>query len=147
MNVFGYLNCLDYMFEINFTNLKGFEVQLVNRPRPASTIFAERVQQIFILNSRIEFYLNGSLVRSCADIKINYVRSIFQIVVFGPEPTLTLDNCEFRQPLCPLIFRYSRFELLQILGLMNTFYKKNLLSFTNDTHESLSMHLKGLKFA
>ena len=51
---------------------------------------------------------------------------------------IDLLNCEYKFKLCPLLFNNTWINELSLDGLTNTFYKKNILEFENQTFNSLN---------
>ena len=55
-----------------------------------------------------------------------------------------LRNIEFKQKTCPLVFKNSGIDTLMIDGLVDTFYKKNLLKFSNEIETDLDSKITRL---
>lgn len=143
LNLYGiilFLVLFDYkLIEIEMSNFETIELDLgllnissaIKSNRKDSSYF---FMQIF--NSRFDFRLDGRPAVSCQQMieaNLTEPKSIFQI-----EPSLYLVwiNPTFVRPLCPLLFRHARLSAFFITGIMDTFYKRNILSFTNDTFEA-----------
>lgn len=124
-----------YVLDLN--NLYGIELDLgIKLASPRSNLVRPSYFQADILNTRLDFRVNGKPVKSCADMReanLSSPRSLFQIAPKDQYLDLLLYNAHFVRPLCPLVFNNARIELLIIRGMMNTFYKRNFLSFNNDT--------------
>ena len=84
-------------------------------------------------STRFEFYLKGNRIRSCSDLKTT-PRSLFHAVI-EPDSLAFFVYAQIRYPICPLILRNFSFRNLQFNGFIHTFYKKNVLSFTNESSE------------
>ena len=115
---------------IHFWNLKGFETNILENMHS----FQNKIS-ISLSNSRFDFYHNKKLLKSCRDFtdsNLTQIQSIFQI---GSENfgNVVLKNVEYQQKTCPLVFLNSKIDSILINDLVNTFYKKNVLSFSNET--------------
>lgn len=93
-----------------------------------------------LVNSKLDFYVSShQLARSCqdyVDAYLTYPRSIFQIYLYY-YTQLTFLNCIYKHPLCPLLFRYARINVLTISGMSDNFFRKNTLLFTGSENNSL----------
>ena len=142
---------------LNLINVKGFEIfnSYDNFKNYLGTIGIER---IICLSCKIKFYIEKSLVKSCEDIfKANMTdfQSIFQIFpvnidIFGFNFSpgymkINLIDSDFgKYPWCPLVFYRSRISMLSLKGLVNSFYKINVLSFS-DYNESVYSEIQALE--
>ena len=44
-----------------------------------------------------------------------------------------LNNVDYKRKICPLMFSRTLIKQFSLVDLMDTFYKKNVISFTNDS--------------
>lgn len=130
----------------HFINLKGFDLDIDKTTTTTTTstttsttsIENHSLSSISFINCRLVFYVDSTRrVRSCVDIRSNNVttiRSIFQIsspsVRNGIE--ILLNNCEFKDRVCPLVFRNANIRWLHVYNLVDSFYRRNVLEFWND---------------
>ena len=105
-------------------NIKGFDI---NYNISISSTISYVV--IYFYDSTFEFYSNGTLIRSCDDLKPGIdPRPFFRnIVSFGT--TLNLKTVKFTTRICPLVFHSMSNGQIKIDCLIDTFYKRNLLEF------------------
>lgn len=103
--------------------------------------------EINFYNTRFDFRLNGQQVGSCQQFaNRTQVKSIFQIFPRSDFPHMIWLNPKFIRPLCPLVFQSAGFKYLATTGVVNSFYKHNSLSFTNDTFGDLDSWIYSLQF-
>ena len=105
------------------------------------------IYEIRIIRSKINFYdQNAKLMSSCADFYRSNQTSpatFFQIKDID-NMLISLHYCEYKTSLCPLLFKNSRIYYLTAFVMMNTFYKKNVLKFSDDfdeKREDLNSHI------
>lgn len=122
-NLLQYLSYFYWAVNLNFVKFNGFELNLISD----AEIYTDKVMNILFIGSKLDFYMNQKSVRTCEDIKTNLtlIRSILQI----SSREIYFDNCELKKPLCPLVFMNSYVETLFLIGMIDTFYKRNVLSF------------------
>ena len=144
MNFVAYTSFFLYYLDANFVNLNGFELDIIDKNQNISYyIEQDSVDKFYFINSKIEFYSNGRQMKTCQDIIDSYpdknisIRSLFQIqgVNNSNKANIALVYSEFRTALCPLVFNNSRIRSLYIVGLANTFFKRNLLNIENRTFD------------
>ena len=146
-NMIKYLTKYFYwFFDIYFVKLRGFEISLSN-----ITIKTTGIKYLICYGCRMNFYSNGKLIKSCEDIleSNSTVMSIFQMKLYHFKNLwyLELDNNEFPTDICPLVFKNSKIDYLVLTGLVDSFYKENILRFTNDTFYRLNSSIKGLQLS
>ena len=142
-NSFNLTRMLDYLVyfkwysDIHFNNLSGFEIDLSGNN--ASVIENSRdVKTIICVACTINFYTNGKLIKSCDDIESNStIMSILQIRL-SKYQEIAFDISDYPTNICPLVFKNSNMRKLFLMGLADTFYKKNILKFTNDVFNNLN---------
>ena len=122
---------------VHFWNLKGFETNILEDNKHS---FENRISiSISLSDIRLDFYRNKKRMESCKDFDFDFTdsnltqfQSIFQIGSDHFEKVV-LKNVEYQQKTCPLVFLNSKIDMISIFDLVNTFYKKNVLSFSNET--------------
>ena len=146
-NAMRYFSNFKSTVNVNFWNLNGFDVNLY-KVQLKNTF----IKSIELSNSRLEFYLNKSRIQSCQDIRNHEIHSIFQIKL-DPRSgiqgeKLTLRNCEFPKSglLCPLVFTKAQIYQLIVVNMANSFYKTNVLRFSNKTYKNLNSKITYLQF-
>lgn len=113
-------------FHVNF--YKNFSIPKYQKKTSAS---------IKIYESKFYFFLNGKRLDSCALLKqANYSeRWVFQTFeIHG----LHIISPRFKYDICPWLFSHLNAYKLYVGNLVNTFYKKNVLRFSNDYQEESS---------
>lgn len=88
-----------------------------------------------LVNTKLDFYLNeNKMIQTCEDMtQTKVVRSIFQLNArYGIEVIFFKSN--FHRPFCPLFFQNSRIFKLSINRMVNSFMKKNVISFTTNNN-------------
>lgn len=127
-------------FKLYLTSLEAIEVDLgLNYNASYDTLNRSIINfAIQMHNSRLDFRINGKPVEACQqffDANLTEPKSIFRIAPNQEFISMSWINPTFVRPLCPLLFKHARFTYLDITGIIDTFYKQNLLSFTNETFE------------
>ena len=113
--------------KVKLWNLKGFDVDIRNVKNESEDNF------IFSFsNCRLDLYHNKKRINSCQDIydlNITRIESIFQRNPYD----LYLRNIDYNQNIiCPLIFNNTDISLLTFRDMFNTFYKRNVVKFSNE---------------
>jgi len=106
-----YISFLKKQKSINFVNQKGFDLNIYENS------FIEDLTDINCINCQLNFYNQGKLVKSCDDIiqsNITSIQSFFQLSQFNSMLSFSLVFCEFKRPLCPLVFNSLTIEELII---------------------------------
>lgn len=126
----NFTNALRY-FEIFFDfsgiqiwSAKGFDLELYQDIRNIIILYVE------CFGCRLEFYSNHKRINSCEDMrKLNRsnISSLFQLSY--NYNIYILRNCEFKQIICPLVFMNVKLREFMITDIVDTFYKKNVLTF------------------
>ena len=122
---------------LRFFGLNGFDINMLegidleNKTLPY-------YMKIKLYNCRMEFYYNNNRINSCEDVKnanLTKIESIFQIAkVFF----YFLNNVEYKQEICPLLFSNVFLYYFWIVNIVDTFYKKNVIRFSNETFDDLN---------
>lgn len=138
---------------VHFWNLKGFDLNFLGKH--SKSMHKTHFTDIQLAKLRLDFYHNKKKINSCEDIlnsNITYIKSIFQvrsnhIKVKNDDYKIsfTLRNVEFKENICPLVFNNSIINNLVLIDVTDTFYKKNVLSFTNETFGYLESDIKKLQ--
>lgn len=141
----------DHQFQITITNLNAIEVDVcigVNYYGKELVNLNLINYTINIFNTVFDFRLEGKPVKSCGDmIDANKTepRSLFQISPREENIEMFWLNNRYIRRMCPLLFKNNRISKLTINGMHNTFYKQNVLTFTNDTFDNLDSKIVFLK--
>lgn len=143
-----FLLLFENFFRIYVANLHAIELDL-----GITQILYEKYSrtadnyEINFYNTRFDFRLGGQPVKSCQQFtNRTQVKSIFQIFPRSDFPHMIWLNPKFVRPLCPLVFKNAGFKYLATTGVVNSFYKHNSLSFTNDTFGDLDSWIYSLQF-
>ena len=147
-NMLAYLRYFYYYFEVYFYNVRGFDIDLSYDAKSRSTIENNPDVSTFLcVACRMDFYSNGKLIKSCEDIfQSNYstMMSIFQMKL-NKHKEFALVESEYETNLCPLVFENAEIYHFYLIGLVDSFYKKNVLTFTNDVFTSLNSSIYALE--
>lgn len=140
-NTFRYLIYFKNPINVYIWDLNGFDVNLFE-----DDYSFENKSDISIefRNCPLVFYHNKRKLQSCKDFidfKITKIESIFQMNKVK-STIATLKNVEYKQKTCPIVFTNTSLEELFFDGLVDTFYKKSVLSFSNDTFTRLNSTIK-----
>ena len=126
---------------IYFDNINGFYVNFMDQSHENKEINITQYNEIYeiiIQRSKINFYdQNDKLMSSCLDFYRSNQTSpstLFQIKDIK-DMWISLEYCEYKTSLCPLLFKNSSIYKLTAFAMMNTFYKKNVLKFSDDFDE------------
>ena len=146
---FGYFDETSLEFSINIINLKGFDINFLGEKKYS---FDKNYEpNIYINNCLLDFYHNKKKLNSCQDFldsNVTEIKSIFQQMYQGNKTTyiFELKNVEYKQKTCPIVFKNSRIKYLMIEKLIDTFYKKNVLTFSNEVNTELNSKITRLNF-
>ena len=135
--------------DINFVNLKGFELDIITTDQNISTHNFTHSYFLFqCIRCKIEFYSNGRHMKTCQDILNSdpnfIVMSLFQILPLNYLSQIILFHSEFKTTVCPLVFKNSHLEEFYVIGLADTFYKRNILTIENSTFDDLNSEINYL---
>ena len=138
-NMLEYLTYFYWYINVHFVNLRGIDINLSD----TETSIMENnpsVKAFIFIASTMNFYTNGKLIKSCEDIleSNSTIVSIFQINRINNFKNVAIDNCEFPNSICPLVFKNSNIYTLFLMGLVDSFYKNSTLTFTNNTFNDLN---------
>lgn len=146
-NMLKYILYLKKMMHVKFWGVNGFDLNIMGYLPKRSLI-----QIIFLSNCRIQFYHNKKRINSCQDISmanLTVIRSIFQIRLdlinmFGIYNGFILDDVDFKHKICPLLFVNTKSNSIMLIDLVDTFFKKNVLSFSNETYANLNSNISNI---
>lgn len=139
---FGLQDIIDFLllfeeeFYITFANLQKFDADLgIVSLLPAKYSYPTKF--IFhIFNTKFDFYVNSRVAKSCQDyFEANLTRpnGIFQVLPNSNYVEMFVLNSRFVRPICPLAFNKARIYKLTIKGMIDSFYKRNVIAFQNET--------------
>ena len=151
-NLIKYLTYFKSLTDVQLLNLKGFDLNFLEKNAFKYTSYFMYIQ---VANSRIDFYHDKRKINSCSDIwklNITHMRSIFQVrlnnIIINKNTikrNVILRNNEYKQSICPLVFFTSNIYRFVLIDLVDTFYKRSFLSFTNDTFWNLQSNINILQ--
>ena len=137
-NLINIINSVHFNYVLRMTNLKAIDANLFDI-QDDKIIEKTSRHEIEFINTRFSFYIDGKRTSSCQDFnKSNLLtpRSIFQIRSnYGVDQVL-FANSDFKDVLCPLVFKNAKISSLLITGMFNLFFKKNVLSFSKSPQNS-----------
>lgn len=114
--------------DLEFQYINGFQLDFkqINKSFKLSS-------SIKIYESKFDFYsANGSRITACDSLSLDESsgdkRWILQTFSYAK---LRIFKSTFKNPICPLVFNDSNINDMYIDNMINTFYKTNLLRFTN----------------
>lgn len=148
--LFSYLNYFYRYVNLHLVNLRGFEIELADDSANRSVIENSGVADILVVNSVLAFYTHdGRRVKTCADLaNTSHLTSLFQIQMTREayaekDFQVFLINCAYPERLCPRLFINALINRLYLLGLIDSFYSRRLLSFEQvnyDENETRSLN-------
>ena len=156
-NFLNYGSLFRSNINFNFVNLKGFDLNVIDSNFNPSfrNLTADFFYYFNCINCKIEFYSNGRPIKTCQEItnSINQtsvsIMSLFQFSCFLEHPVignlgpiLTLYDPHFKSTICPLMFNNSLIYNLNFISLVDTFYKRNILTFENQIFNNLNSTIK-----
>ena len=138
-NLLTYLKFFNWFTDLYFINLKGIGIDLNNK-NDDIIVNNPSTSKLYCIGCTMDFYTNSNkLISSCDDIidSNSTVLSFFQIKL-NFQKILVLDSCNYPNNICPLVFKNTNIESLALTGLVDSFYKRNTLTFTNDVFVDLN---------
>ena len=143
-NVYRYINYMKYPSKVFLWSVKGFDLNFQK-----SINYKSNITFIHVSKCRLDFYLGKKRISSCDDISksnITYIRSIFQIkLAINQTNSFVLRSVEYKQSICPVVFNNSIIPIFVLIDIVDTFYKRNVLSFTNEIYSSLKSNIEHLQ--
>jgi hypothetical protein len=115
--------------QITFRFIKGFDIGKFKK-RNVSI-------RLEFYYSKLEFYSNRSLIRSCDDFKSDFEYLFNAFLPSDDEfESVLYDvrfyNSEYNVEICPIILLFMRINALRFFGVQNTFYKRNYPKFVSN---------------
>ena len=142
--LFSYLNYIITSIYLNIVNANGFELDFdIDFFESTNNNSKYAIVNLLCVRCQFNFYKNGKSANSCKDIGKSSILSIFQFTYFGDQ---VLGECEFKETLCPLVFKNSKLNFLIVTGLIDSFYKKSILRFSNETFSDLNSIIYQVEF-
>ena len=146
-NVIRYLSFFKPKVYISFWSIKGFDVKFLGESYNMSK--NSSINVISLSDCRLNFYHNKKKINSCqdfSDYNITQIASIFQISFNVSDITKQFEfkKVEYKENICPLLFNNSKIRNVIFNDLTDTFYKKNVLTFSNETYQKINSSIKGV---
>ena len=144
-NVYRYVNYMKYLTDVYLWNVNGFDLNFLGGEK--SINYRSSIRPIHLSKCRLDFYHDKKRINSCYDISksnITSIMSIFQVRLYNQTSLnrhFVLRNVEYKQSICPLVFNNSIIFRFVLIDLADTFYKRNVLSFTNEIYRSLQSNI------
>ena len=139
-----YKNKFLYLYT-NFIGIKGFDVNIQDNNPINQRFFSP--WKVYLANCRLDFYHEKRKINSCQDLiefNITQIQTIFQIKSDTMLKRFDLNYIEYKQSICPFLFNNTNINTIYIRGLIDTFYKKSVLSFSNETFPTLNSRIRQL---
>lgn len=137
-NMYNYLSYFRHPQNVRFWGLNGFEINMLEGIDFDKKTFSGQIE---LSDCRLDFYHEKKRINSCQDLKnanLTTVESIFQIMN-NDLSSFVLKSVEYKHTICPLMFSDAFFYLLNIDNMADTFYRKNVIQFSNDTFDDLNL--------
>ena len=160
-NLFEFIAKFYFQFSLNLVNNNRFGLNIFDFGLIGWTV---NIDRFLCTNCKFQFLSEEQkkLLDTCDDFtKMNLtttdIRSIFQIykVKYVIHPffiffsrdyiNFTIINGRFENPLCPIVFGNSMIQIFQLIGLVDSFYKRNFLSFSNHSFHNMNSHVTRLQ--
>ena len=150
-NMLNYGSLFKANINLNYVNLKGFELDIINNDfnQGEKNLITDYFYYLNCIKCTIAFYSNDRQIKTCDEItNTTRIMSLFQFSNPAEELILILFDPQFKTKICPLMFKNSLFYIINLIGLTDTFYKRNLLIFENRLFNDLKskitiLELKG----
>ena len=144
-NMLNYGRLFKENFNFNFVNLNGFQIDIIdnNFKQSVRNLTTDYFYYFNCIRCNIAFYSNDRQIKTCEEITntINQnnvsIMSLFQFSNSIKGPILTLFDPHLKSTICPLMFKNSLFLNLNLIGLSDTFYKRNVVTFENRIFDDL----------
>ena len=146
-NVMRYLSFFKPYVYINFWSLNGFDVNFLGE---SYNMTVKSLSGIALLDCSLNFYHNKRKINSCqhfSDLNITQIRSIFQIRYDNKDfyRRIELKNIKYKESICPFVFQNAKIGCVLFNDLVDTFYKKNVLTFSNETYPQLNSDIESVQ--
>lgn len=148
-NAIRYFSYFNLPVHIRLWDVKGFDIFNYND----LTFQNSTLSTIQLSNSRLDIYNSNRKISSCQEmIDLNQTRiSISQIPIFyflKDNGRILIDDLQQNEAnICPLLFRNKKINRLTFMNMIDTFYKSNILSFSNETFPMLNSKILRLDLA
>lgn len=127
---------------VEFRFLKGFDISAYGN----EAVYSWKEMIFFIIYfSKFEFYFNHRLVTSCDNLNSTNIRMLFQ-VIHSPGLVVRFIRAKFsKNQVCPSLFTETRLHRIDFAdSLVNSFYKKNILTFSKQEGTKINTVIKTL---
>lgn len=146
-NARKYFGNLTHKLNLKFWNLKGFDANFLDDNLSNNSSL---ISSIELSNCRLELYHNNQKINSCqnfVDLNLTRIGSIFQIRFDNSDfdRYFKLRSVEYKRNMCPFLFQNTNLYHLLLNDILETFYKKNILSFSNETFTDLNSYIRFLE--
>lgn len=135
--MYNYFSYFKYEQNVRFWGFNGFDINMLEGIDSANKTLSGCIE---LSHCRIDFYHDQKRIDSCEDVKnanLTRVGSIFQMIE-NIRGAFVLNNAEYKQKICPLMFSNIGSENLFIVNNVDTFYKRNVIAFSNYTFDDLN---------
>ena len=125
---------------LNYVNLKGFELDIVdnNFNQGEKNLRTDYFYYFNCIKCTIAFYSDDRQIKTCKEItNTTRIMTLFQFSYPAEWIILTFYDSQFKTSLCPLLFKNSLLDRLIFVNLIDTFYKRNVLTFENGIFDDL----------
>lgn len=130
-NAIAYFKHFKTHVNLNVYGVNGFGLNLFHKNLNLKNT---HIQSFELIDIRLEFYHDKKKMNSCQeiiDLNLKEIKSIFQITIAKGRTThyFILRDVQYKSKICPLVLQNSDIDQLILYGLVNTFYKKSVLTF------------------
>jgi hypothetical protein len=144
-NLMSYLSFFKPLVHLILWGVKGFDVRFLDENHYTSE--NSLISVILLSDCRLNFYHNKKKINSCQDfidLNLTQIGSIFQIKFNVKEYTKQIEfrNIEYRNDVCSLVFQNAKIGCVLLNNLVDSFYKKNVLTFSNETYPQLNSDIE-----
>ena len=149
INLFQFLDAFYTDLSINLVNIKKFGIKIFKYDGFKMTM---NIRRVLCLNCKFDFVMDKiAEYRTCEDfVNAGKIYSIFQVLgiygnFYNDNANFTIIDGDFKKPLCAIVFQDSFIGRFQLIGLFDSFYKRNVLSFSNHTFPHIVSNIKRLE--
>lgn len=124
--------------EVQMYEIQGIAIDLESTFRN-QIINVNRHGEIRLINFRFDLYTRQErLIETCDGLEMHSVnlkgiKQFFQLISELGFSIIHLIGTRFQRPVCPLVFKNTRVSQILIGPLIDTFYKRNMLKFGNNS--------------
>lgn len=139
----------DFANVIKISNLTSLQFRFIRGFYVGSlydmSIFSKIPIRIELYYSHFSFYSTKNLLTTCSDLKEKQIGSIFQTQNVPLKSFLFYRTNFGKSTTCPLVFSNATIEEIEIYdSLVDTFFKSNVLKFSEQTDTSLNSNISSL---